>query len=192
MLSGPFPLSLFPLFLPPLSRFRPCSLSHHFSPLHLPPFIPRREGPKGSPQKGYPWLGRFLDISLRNYCIKCPKIGESWPFHGYPFCGYPFWSSSTFIPPCVTPGKLRCRHPLWFMYSLVSCWRILLQNEFRKNIFYVTEARKLFWCNWHVQCLGRLIPKTKYVYVISSGWSVTSKIDFTSGKKNNFQGVFLH
>ena len=54
-----------------------------------------REGPKGSPQKGYPWSGRILEISLRNYCIICPKIGEIWPFHGYPFCGYPFWSSST-------------------------------------------------------------------------------------------------
>ena len=53
-----------------------------------------REGPKGSPQKGYPWSGRFLAISLRNYCIKCPKKGEIWPFHGYPLCGYPFWSSS--------------------------------------------------------------------------------------------------
>ena len=53
-----------------------------------------REGPKGSPQKGYPWSGRFLEISLRNYCIKCPRIREIWPFHGYPFCGYPFWSSS--------------------------------------------------------------------------------------------------
>ena len=53
-----------------------------------------REGPKGSPQKGYPWSGRSLEISLRNYCIKCPKIREIWPFHGYPFCGYPFWPSS--------------------------------------------------------------------------------------------------
>ena len=55
-----------------------------------------REGPKGSPQKGYPWSGRFLEISLRKYCIKCPKIGEIWAFHGCPFCGCPFWSSSNY------------------------------------------------------------------------------------------------
>ena len=47
--------------------------------------------------KGYPWLGRFLKIPLRNYCLKCPKNGKFWPFHGYPFCGYPFWSCLTWF-----------------------------------------------------------------------------------------------
>ena len=37
---GPFLSTLFPSFFP-LFPFRPCSLSHHFSPLHLPftPFL---------------------------------------------------------------------------------------------------------------------------------------------------------
>ena len=47
---------------------------------------------KGFPQKGYPRSGQFLRKSLRNYCRKCPKNEEVWPFHGHPFCGYPFWS----------------------------------------------------------------------------------------------------
>ena len=46
--------------------------------------------PKGFRQKGYPWTRPFLKISLRNYCIKCPQIGEIWPFIDTPFCGYPF------------------------------------------------------------------------------------------------------
>ena len=50
------------------------------------------QGPKGCPQKGYPWSGRFLKVFLRNYCTKCPRNGKIWPFYGYPFCGYPFWS----------------------------------------------------------------------------------------------------
>ena len=54
-------------------------------------------GPKGYLQKGYPWSGRFLEISLRNLCIKCPKLGEIWPIRGYPFCGYPFWSCPNLI-----------------------------------------------------------------------------------------------
>ena len=29
--------------------------------------------------------------SLRNFCKKCPKVWEVWPFHGHPFCGYPFF-----------------------------------------------------------------------------------------------------
>ena len=51
-----------------------------------------RQGPKGFPKKGYPLSGRFLKISLRNYCIQCPKIGEMRPFHGYPL-----WSCSNFL-----------------------------------------------------------------------------------------------
>ena len=39
------------------------------------------------------------EISLRNCCIKCPKIGEIWPIRGYPFCGYPFWSCPNFREP---------------------------------------------------------------------------------------------
>ena len=35
-----------------------------------------RQGPKGYLQKGSPRSGRFLEISLRNCCIKCPKLGE--------------------------------------------------------------------------------------------------------------------
>ena len=60
-------------------------------PRNFPEFSGRAERVS---TKGYPSSGRFLEISLkliiRNYCIKCPKIGEIWPFHGYPFCGYPF------------------------------------------------------------------------------------------------------
>ena len=60
--------------------------------------------PKGSPQKGYPRSGRFLEMSLRNYCVKCLKIEEMWPFHGYPFCGYPFWSRSKPMGPEILSG----------------------------------------------------------------------------------------
>ena len=35
---GPFPPTLFALFFQPSFPFKPCSLSHHFSPLHLPFF----------------------------------------------------------------------------------------------------------------------------------------------------------
>ena len=53
----------------------------------------------GCTQKGSPCSRRFLKISLRNYCIKCLRIEEIWPFHGYPSCGYPFWSRSKFARP---------------------------------------------------------------------------------------------
>ena len=65
-------------------------------------FCLTRQRPNGFAKKGYRWSERFLKISLRNHCIKCLKIEEIWPFHGYPFCGYPFWSCSTdqHLPEC--------------------------------------------------------------------------------------------
>ena len=37
---GPLSSHPFSLIFPPSFSFKPCSLSHHFSPLHHPPFIP--------------------------------------------------------------------------------------------------------------------------------------------------------
>ena len=38
--------------------------------------------------------------------LKCPKIEEIRPFHGYPFCGYPFWSSSIIKAQKKKSGKI--------------------------------------------------------------------------------------
>ena len=40
--------------------------------------VRNRQRPEGLPQKGYPWLGRFLNSFLRNYCTRCPKLGAIW------------------------------------------------------------------------------------------------------------------
>ena len=44
---------------------------------------------KGSPQKGYPWSGRFLQISLRNCCIKWNKNWVNLTFSWIPLLWIP-------------------------------------------------------------------------------------------------------
>ena len=51
-------------------------------------------------------------IFLRNYCIRCPKIREFRPIHGYPFCGYllgPYREKKPGLNIVTTPER-RCPH----------------------------------------------------------------------------------
>ena len=131
--------------------FPPRAPKSHFPLPHLGPSDHRGKHRSGGAQlsartkrvstEGVSMIRVISENSLRNYCIKCPRVREIWPFHGYPFCGYPFWSCSKLLH--ITPrSNKRC----------FSEWCVQRTVMIRKG-----RRHQNAWKHWCFQACGCLL-----------------------------------